>query len=264
MIIGFLGKGGSGKSTVSTKCAKYFHQKGFSVLAIDADHNMDLSYNLGAPETMNYIGTEGVADLYEHIASEEKKIRSILEKAQGTLFSLKEKDAYTKKYTTRTNSGIEIMSAGPQNERVFRGDNCSHSLASPLKIFLPLLKVEDNEVVVVDEKASVDAVTTGIPCGFHLAVIVVEPAIHSIKAGKQIAEALTLYEVPYIFVGNKIRNNEDRKYIEAELPSFGFIDIDFDQNQTNEELFKKIHNFGKSITSEGDKRLARAQKRFHL
>lgn len=264
MIIGFLGKGGSGKSTVSTKCAKYFHNKGFSVLAIDADHNMDLSYNLGAPETMNYIGTEGTLDLYEHIASEEKKVRVVLEKSDGTFFDLKIKDPYTKKYTIKGTTGIDIMSAGPQNDKVLRGDSCSHSLASPLKIYLPLLKVEDDEVVIVDEKASVDAVTTGIPCGFHLAVIVVEPALHSIKAGKQIADALSIYEVPFLFVGNKIKNKEDEEYLKKEMDVFGFIPADIGQTETHEELFNRIHEEGQKIKQQGDFRLERARKRFSL
>jgi len=48
MKIAFLGKGGSGKSTLATAAVRHLHSTGRHVLAIDADHNMDLSFNLGA------------------------------------------------------------------------------------------------------------------------------------------------------------------------------------------------------------------------
>lgn len=264
MIIGFLGKGGSGKSTISTKFAKYFHKKGHRVLAIDADHNMDMSFNLGAPENMNYIGTETVYELYKHINKEDEKIQNILENAQGALFNLTEKDSYTKKHTAISKSGIEIMSAGPQNNRVFSGESCSHSLASPLKIYLPLLKINENEIVVVDEKASVDAVTTGIPCGFHLAVIVIENKLHSIKAGKQIAEALDFFQVPYIFIGNKLKDEKEKVDLKKEVEIFAYIELNTEENNTKKDgdTFEKIHQYCKKNMENGDKRLERALGRF--
>jgi CO dehydrogenase nickel-insertion accessory protein CooC1 len=57
MIIGVLGKGGSGKSTVSTNLVKFLaSKKEHTVLAIDADHNMDITYNLGVTEEFPYLG----------------------------------------------------------------------------------------------------------------------------------------------------------------------------------------------------------------
>ena len=46
MRVAFLGKGGSGKSTMATAFVQELRSRGMQVLAIDADHNMDLSYNL--------------------------------------------------------------------------------------------------------------------------------------------------------------------------------------------------------------------------
>lgn len=56
MKIGFVGKGGSGKSTLSTLFVKYLEGQNKTVLAVDADYNMDLTNNLNAPKDMQYIG----------------------------------------------------------------------------------------------------------------------------------------------------------------------------------------------------------------
>jgi CO dehydrogenase nickel-insertion accessory protein CooC1 len=56
MIIGFLGKGGSGKSTLSYRYIQFLLEKNARVLAVDADHNMDLTYNLGVDQDFNYMG----------------------------------------------------------------------------------------------------------------------------------------------------------------------------------------------------------------
>lgn len=105
------------------------------------------------------------------------------------------------------------MVAGPQTENVLYGTHCSHSLTTPLKILLPLLELQDNEVVVVDEKAGADGVSTGIVTGIDVGVIVCEPALHSVKTAKQIAELMDFYETPYMYVGNKINSDEDKDFI---------------------------------------------------
>ena len=49
MKIAIIGKGGSGKSSISWLLTNYFSQNK-KVLAIDADYNMDLMHNFGIEE----------------------------------------------------------------------------------------------------------------------------------------------------------------------------------------------------------------------
>jgi CO dehydrogenase nickel-insertion accessory protein CooC1 len=109
------------------------------------------------------------------------------------------------------------MVAGPQTDIVLYGQSCSHVLTTPLKIYLPLLDLQENEYVVVDEKAGADGVSTGIVTGIDVGVIVCEPALHSIKTALQIAELMDFYETPYVFVGNKIQSSEDKEFVEKIL-----------------------------------------------
>ena len=66
MKIGFVGKGGSGKSTLSTLFVKYLESQGNKIIAIDADYNMDLTNNLQGPKEMNFIGS-GMPDVLSFI-----------------------------------------------------------------------------------------------------------------------------------------------------------------------------------------------------
>jgi CO dehydrogenase maturation factor len=228
MIIGFLGKGGSGKSTLSSNFVKYLASKELSVLAVDADHNMDLSFNLGAPETMNYIG-QGLADVYDHIGVASAK--EVFEKEEAdTFFSLSPTDPVTDKYSVVLTQGVRLMSAGPHTDKILYDVSCSHSLITPLKTYLPLLRLAENEFVVIDEKAGTDGVGTGVTTGFDMAVVVAEPTPHGIKAAKQIASILDFYKTPYVFALNKAEGPEDDELFLGLMSNFPDMKFGFDKS----------------------------------
>lgn len=219
MVLGFLGKGGSGKSSVSTQMALFLHQQDKTVLAVDADHNMDLSYNLTSGEVpkMKYL-SESLKDIQTFIKLPEgsKYSEAFLHDVDAR-FVLSPLDTVTATYATKIKEGLYLMAAGPQTDTVLYGKACSHSLTTALKVYLPLLTLKETETVIVDEKAGADGVTTGIVTGIDVGVIVCEPALHSIKTAKQIAELMDFYGTPYVFVGNKVSDSEDKDFIEKEL-----------------------------------------------
>lgn len=219
MILGFLGKGGSGKSSVSSQMALYLASIEKSVVGIDADHNMDLSYNLAEGEVpeLNYYG-KSLMDLQAAVGLVEgERYSEAFLKDTTKRFTLTPVSEEIEKYSVVLPNGIRVMSAGPQTETVLYGKACSHVLTTPLKILLPLLELQENEVVVVDEKAGADGVSTGIVTGVDVGVIVCEPALHSVKTAKQIAELMEFYETPYVFVGNKVTSSEDKDFIADSL-----------------------------------------------
>ena len=221
MILGFLGKGGSGKSSIATQMALFMHKQGKTVLAIDADHNMDLSFNLGhgTLPTLSYLG-DSLIDIKAYLdISGTEKYDSYFLREELASFSISSPDAITKKYSTELTPQLRLMAAGPQTDIVLTGQSCSHILTTPLKLYLPLLTLVDSEIVVVDEKAGADGVTTGIVTGIDVGIIVVEPALHSIKTGLQIAELMNFYNTPFLFVGNKISSESDQVFISTSLSS---------------------------------------------
>jgi CO dehydrogenase maturation factor len=219
MILAFLGKGGSGKSSVSSQMALYLASQQQNVLAIDADHNMDLSYNLGGDDLGDivYYGN-ALVDLQLAVGlNEGEKYSAAFLQNIVKRFTLSPLSSEIEKYSMKLENEIRLMSAGPQTDDVLYGKACSHILTTPLKLLLPLLELQENEVVVIDEKAGADGVSTGIITGVDVGVIVCEPALHSIKTAKQIAELMKFYETPYIFVGNKVASSEDKNFIEESL-----------------------------------------------
>ena len=245
MIIGFLGKGGSGKSTCSTLMTNFLHDQGNLVLAIDADHNMDLAYNLSPTIDVKPIGGT-FSELKEKIGIDPKdKLDNFyINKLSDLRFAINPKDDYTNEYTVEIKPNLHLMISGPQNEDVLYGSHCSHSLAAPLKIYLPLLNLKENEFVVIDEKASVDAVSTGIPTGFDLAVVVSEPREHSVRVAKQITDLLEWYEVPYITLLNKYKLITDNKLIIDMIVSLGKlfqlkVVAEGVENQSHFDLFQE-------------------------
>lgn len=220
MILGFLGKGGSGKSTVATQMALWLHSQDKEVLAIDADHNMDLAYNLtkGELPEMNHLGSSR-EDLFKTLEVNAPTFKDAFKSASNDNknFYLSKTDPFTKKYSHELQDCMHIMMAGPQTKKVLKGGACSHSLTAPLKVYLPLLKLEPNQAVVVDEKAGADGVSTGVVTGFDMGVIVVEPSLHSTKTARQIAELMEQFDTPYVFVANKIASSDDHDFIERKI-----------------------------------------------
>ncbi len=221
MIIGVLGKGGSGKSTVAAMLVRELHAQGNTVLAIDADHNMDLAYALAGRELPPPYLAESYGRIKElsHIPQGQHITHTTALPYEATLTP---PDTFTATYSHPIADRLSVMLTGPQSEEVLHGTRCSHSLASSLQLYLPQLVLQESEYVVIDEKASADAASTGIPTGFDIAVIVIEPRSQSIRVGKHIAETLNFYGVPYLYVLNKAESDtslpEDMPDIAVHIP----------------------------------------------
>lgn len=210
MKIAFLGKGGSGKSTLSSALVRGLMGRGMRVLAIDADHNMDLSFNLGADPRV-FLGNDPDA-IKEHLGvSRTDTFASALAKGkeEDARFTLSPADPFTSSMTTRLGDTLLLMTAGPHTPRVRSQEACSHSLSAPLKAYLPLLSLSPNEAVVIDERAGTDPVATGVLAGVDLAVIVREPTVHSGRVAEQIARELDMAGVPYLIADNKVHGMEE-------------------------------------------------------
>lgn len=243
MIIGFFGKGGSGKTTTSFRFIQAMAQHRSLILAIDADHNLDLAYNLKATEPISYIG---------HVV-EDQRLFSITQ-----THNLFPKDSVTETYTQPVAENILLMVAGPHIEAIFQGDMCSHGLLKPVISYLKQLRVKESELVVVDATAGMDAVGVGIPHCLDVAAICVEPTVDSLKVGRQIAEGLAYLGTPAIIAANKIQTQiqleqvqqafQDRKIVS--IPSQPkFTDPGYVLDDQEQESFQRLYSAATHIVT---------------
>ncbi len=204
MKIAFLGKGGSGKSTMATAFVKYFHANCFNVLAIDADHNIDLSYNLGIEPSL-FLGNdpEYIKEYVGSAKNDSYKQARVVAESNDTKFTLSPFDSYTLQVSTEVEKGLRLITAGPHTDRVRTQESCSHSLAAPLKIYLPFLLLKEKEIIIIDERAGTDPVATGILSGVDVALIVREPTVQSSRVADQIKKELDLTGIKYLIIDNK-------------------------------------------------------------
>lgn len=217
MILGFLGKGGSGKSTLSYRYIQLLNKKEEVVLAVDADHNMDLTYNLGVNEEFNYMGGAQTDIRVMHGAQEDDAPSALALLEKTPTFTISPKDAFTQKYSYSISPNLSLMTAGPHTDDQLYGQACSHWLTTAIKVYLPHVSLKEREHVVVDERAGVDGVGTGMTLGWHAAIIVAEATEHGIKAANQIAKMVSFFGTPYEFALNKVRETDDVRELHKKL-----------------------------------------------
>lgn len=209
MKVAFLGKGGSGKSTLASGFVRYALSRNDTVLAIDADHNMDLTYALGIDSPHLFLGTEPSLIKKYLGMPETASFRDVARAAQDkkVRFTIAPHDPFTDSLVHTVSENLYVLTAGPHTDIVRSGEHCSHSLAAPLKVYLPLLTLQKGQCAVIDERAGTDPVATGILSGVDMAYIVVEPTVQSARVAGQIAHELAIAGIRHTCVINKYQGD---------------------------------------------------------
>ncbi len=245
-----MGKGGSGKSTVATGLVRAAQVQNRTTLAIDADHNMDLLFNLvGDAGNFPFLGSHRDAiRSTAQLAPNETYKQRFLRGGAFPVFSLEPADFVTEAVTREIAPGLRLMAAGPHTDEVKQGHACSHVLASPLKWYLPNLQDTPEQAVIIDSTAGMDMVGSGIGVGMDLVYIVAEPTIHSTKTAKQIAEGLNWFQVPHVFVVNKVQRPEQVDQAAEWLGEAPMFVLSFAADtQENETIFGEMIRYAEAF-----------------
>jgi CO dehydrogenase maturation factor len=260
MKIAFVGKGGSGKSSTSWLMTKTIEDMGISVLAIDADHNMDLTSNLGVDPEKTPLMHKTDKDFLEAVGLTEndRLLNLALQENTASLFTLEPLDAYTEKIVTKISPRLSLINIGLGSPDLLFQTKCAHALSGPLKFYLGLLD-EGKGHVVIDSVAGADMLNYGLYAGIDAVIGVIEPHRNSVKVFEQIYDICKKTMIPCYAVINKPTNNEfyahvQEKYkdsILGEIPlDTGILSYDFAQvTETTKEntraIIKKIESLKK-------------------
>ena len=244
MKIAFVGKGGSGKTTLAASFSAYLESREENILTVDADLNMHLGELLGfqtLPQEQHISHPTAAETVKKYLMGENPRIASTAHFKKTTppgrgsrLLRIDSKNTLFDKYTLQRNK-TQFMVVGTYNEEGV-GASCYHNNLAILENVLSHT-IDENGTIVVDMVAGVDAFASSLHAQFDLLVIVVEPTKRSIEVFNQY---LTLAKEAgvadsLVAIGNKMKSTEDRVFISEAIPTEKLVGF-FNESKYLEEL----------------------------
>lgn len=224
MRIAFLGKGGSGKTSIATATIVALQSHFKSILAIDADLNAHLGKYLDLPHPKYPLG-----DNFDAIAqylfgkrriAKYPKIGTIPPTRESQFVRIHINDSFLKRYAVRKQN-LYYLSSGTYRSNDL-GDSCFHAKLNSLELVLHHLLDTPEDLVVIDAAAGVDSVATSMHFVADISFFVVEPTEKSLSVYRDYLAILRKKHLKFpstiIPVFNKIEDENDLAYISKVIP----------------------------------------------
>ncbi|WP_069166542.1 nucleotide-binding protein [Nocardia altamirensis] len=221
MKIAFVGKGGSGKTTLSSLFIRHLVERGAPTLAIDADINQHLAAALGAGEeeslTLPTLGAhlplikEFLRGDNPRIPSAEAMIKTTPPGSGSRLLRVTE-DNPIYSACVRNVGGARLMVTGPFTDEDL-GVACYHSKVGAAELLLNHMVDGAGEYVVVDMTAGADSFASGLFTRFDLTALVCEPTLRSVGVYRQYLNYAKDFGIRIVVVGNKICDADDLAFL---------------------------------------------------
>ena len=204
--IAVCGKGGSGKSAIARLLADGLQARGHRVLVVDADEsNTGLHRMLGfeSPPSPIIDLLGGKQKLEEEI---EARIRA--GESEMTLDLMREEMPIAKippEYIMETD-GIKLVNIG---KIMMALEGCACPMGIVSRSFLKKLRLEPDEVAVVDLEAGVEHFGRGVETSIDCVLVVVEPSIDSLEIAERISQLSSQIDIADVWVVlNKIASED--------------------------------------------------------
>jgi CO dehydrogenase maturation factor len=197
MKVMICGKGGSGKSTITTLLARALNTSGKTVLVVDTDEsNLCLHRLLGAqlPEVLmeNMGGRKG---------AKEKLHPSFPHKPEDAFFNDPLTLADLPPVCLADADGIRLLVVGKIKEF---GEGCACMIGSISKAVLSRLREGADEVVLIDAEAGLEHFGRRVDAGCDLILAVVDPSFESILMADRTRQLAEAAGVQAFFILNKV------------------------------------------------------------
>lgn len=211
------GKGGVGKTTVSSLLCKAFIDSGYSVLAVDADPDANLATAIGFKEEIDIPPLTEMKQLIEERTG--AKPGSV-----GSFFKLNPKVDDLPEKLWKEMNGIKLLRMGTVKKG---GGGCICPESAMLKTMVQNLLLFRKEAVIMDMEAGIEHLGRATAQAVNPLIVVVEPGKRSMETARQIkslAEDIKLNNIA--FIANKVRTQHDINFFKKEagdIPILGFL-----------------------------------------
>jgi CO dehydrogenase maturation factor len=215
--IAFAGKGGSGKTTLSSLFTRHLAARGLPVVAIDADINQHLAEALGAEEEPPPMGAH-LAEIKEYLRGSNPRISSAeamvktTPPGRGSRLLRPGGPDPVHDLSVDTPCGARLLATGPFTDEDL-GVACYHSKTGAVELYLNHLVDGPGEYVVVDCTAGADSFASGLFTRFDLTVLVAEPTRKGVSVYRQWQGYAAGYDVTLAVAGNKVQTPEDIAFL---------------------------------------------------
>ena len=195
MKILLCGKGGCGKSTLSTLLAREFAKQGKNVLVIDTDEsNFGLYRQLGMELPADFTGYfGGRASVMEY-----KNSGKALFDRRWTIADIPEE------YVTR-DGNIMLMSMG---KIVDAGEGCGCPMGFIARGFVENMDFSEDDVLITDTEAGVEHFGRGLDEFMDIILMVADPSYESIQLSEKIYSMASQLGKTVRFIINKADKNQ--------------------------------------------------------
>ena len=217
MKLAITGKGGVGKTTLSSTLARLYADEGRTVLAADVDPDANLGLALGL--------SQEEVDAIVPIS----KMRTLVEERTGAnaankFFKLNPYVADIPDTFSREINGVKLLVMGTVD---LGGSGCVCPEQVMLKAVLANLTYRKNDVVIMDMEAGLEHLGRGTAGNMDQFIVVIEPGARSVQTYhnvKRLAADLGVKQVRV--VANKVRDIRDEEFVKSQIPAedlLGFI-----------------------------------------
>ncbi|MCO5996031.1 ATP-binding protein [Actinoallomurus rhizosphaericola] len=221
MKVAFVGKGGSGKTTLSSLFIRHLAAGGAPVTAVDADINQHLGVALGLPEQ----AAAAIPAMGAHLPEIKDYLRGANPRIPSAAAMVKTTPPGTGSRLLRPGgddpihsrlavpaAGARLMVTGPFTEEDL-GVACYHSKTGAVELYLNHLVDGPGEYVVVDCTAGAESFASGMFTRFDLTFLVAEPTRKGVAVYRQWTEYAADYDVALKVVGNKVQTAGDVDFL---------------------------------------------------
>ena len=216
-----MGKGGSGKTTLSALFARHLAAAGAPVVAVDADINQHLGVALGLDQAeAAAIAPLGgrLAEIKDHLRGRNPRISGAAAMVKATpagrgsrLVRPGGHDPFHRDWSVDA-GGVTLLATGPFTEDDL-GVACYHAKTGAVELYLNHLVDTEGEYVVVDMTAGADCFASGLFTRFDVTFLVAEPTLRGVSVYRQYREYADGYGVEVKVVGNKVTGPDDEAFL---------------------------------------------------